>query len=65
MRRILAEIQSGAFAKEFILENQSGAPTIKALRRISRKHSVETVGQRLRDMMPWIRENQLVDKTKN
>ncbi len=65
MRRILAEIQSGAFAKEFILENQSGAPTIKALRRISREHSVETVGQRLRDMMPWIRENKLVDKTKN
>jgi ketol-acid reductoisomerase len=65
MRRILAEIQSGEFAKEFILENQSGAPTIKALRRISREHSVETVGQRLRDMMPWIRENKLVDKTKN
>jgi ketol-acid reductoisomerase len=65
MRRILADIQSGAFAKEFILENQSGAPTIKALRRISREHSVETVGQRLRDMMPWIRENKLVDKAKN
>ena len=65
MRRILADIQSGAFAKEFILENQSGAPTIKALRRISREHSVEKVGQRLRDMMPWIRENKLVDKAKN
>jgi ketol-acid reductoisomerase len=65
MRRILADIQSGAFAKEFILENQSGAPTIKALRRISRAHPVEQVGQRLRDMMPWIRENKLVDKTKN
>jgi len=65
MRRILADIQDGSFAKEFILENQSGAPTIKALRRISREHSVEKVGQRLRDMMPWIRENKLVDQTKN
>jgi len=65
MRRILAEIQNGDFAKEFILENQSGAPTMKALRRISRAHSVETVGQRLRDMMPWIRENKLVDQSKN
>jgi len=65
MRRILADIQSGAFAKEFILENQSGAPTIKALRRTSRAHPVEQVGQRLRDMMPWIKENKLVDKTRN
>jgi ketol-acid reductoisomerase len=65
MRRILADIQSGAFAREFILENQSGAPTIKALRRISRAHPVEQVGQRLRDMMPWIKENKLVDKSKN
>jgi ketol-acid reductoisomerase len=65
MRRILADIQSGAFAKEFILENQAGAPTIKALRRISREHSVEKVGQRLRDMMPWIKENKLVDQSKN
>jgi ketol-acid reductoisomerase len=65
MRRILADIQSGAFAKEFILENQSGAPTIKALRRASRAHSIEKVGQRLRDMMPWIKENKLVDQSKN
>jgi ketol-acid reductoisomerase len=65
MRRILAEIQSGEFAREFILENQSGAPTMKAMRRISQEHSVEKVGQRLRDMMPWIRENKLVDKAKN
>lgn len=65
MRRILADIQNGNFAKEFILENQSGAPTIKALRRISREHPVEKVGQRLRDMMPWIKENKLVDQSKN
>jgi len=65
MKRILDDIQSGAFAREFILENQSGAPTIKALRRLSREHSVEQVGKRLRDMMPWIKENQLVDQSKN
>ena len=65
MKRILADIQSGAFAKEFIVENLSGAPTIKALRRLSRQHPVEQVGQRLRDMMPWIKENKLVDQSKN
>ena len=65
MRRILAEIQNGQFACEFITENQAGAATMKAMRRTSRDHSTEVVGARLRDMMPWIRENKLVDKTKN
>jgi ketol-acid reductoisomerase len=65
MRRILADIQSGEFAREFILENQAGAPRMKAMRRIAQAHPVEQVGERLRDMMPWIRENQLVDKSKN
>src|SRR5690625_1297968 len=65
MKRILAEIQSGQFAKEFILENQAGAPTLKAMRRIAAEHPIEEVGTKLRDMMPWIKENQLVDKTKN
>ncbi len=65
MRRILAEIQTGQFAKEFVLENQAGASTIKAMRRISQAHSVEEVGGRLRAMMPWLEENQLVDKSKN
>ncbi len=65
MRRILAEIQSGKFAEEFILENQAGTPKLKAMRRISREHSVEQVGERLRAMMPWIKSNSLVDKTKN
>ena len=65
MRRILAEIQNGQFAREFITENQAGAATMKAMRRTSRDHSIEVVGARLRDMMPWIRENKLVDKTKN
>ena len=65
MRRILEEIQSGAFAGEFILENQAGTPKMKAMRRLSQAHSVEQVGERLRDMMPWIRERKLVDRSKN
>jgi ketol-acid reductoisomerase len=65
MRRILAEIQTGRFAEEFITENQTGTPKLKAMRRISAGHSVEQVGARLRSMMPWIRQNALVDRSKN
>lgn len=65
MKKILAEIQQGEFAREFILENQSGAATLKAKRRISRDHGIEVVGEKLRSMMPWIKANQLVDHEKN
>jgi ketol-acid reductoisomerase len=65
MRRILGEIQSGEFAREFILENQAGAPTLKAKRRLSREHDIERVGSKLREMMPWISANRLVDRNKN
>jgi ketol-acid reductoisomerase len=65
MKRILREIQSGEFAKEFILENQAGAPKMKAMRRLGEEHQIEVVGERLREMMPWIREKKLVDRTKN
>jgi len=65
MRRILGDIQSGRFAREFILENQAGAPTLKAMRRLSREHSIEQVGERLREMMPWIGSNRLVDRSRN
>lgn len=65
MRKILTEIQTGQFAKEFILENKAGAPTLKALRRIGQAHQVEVVGAKLRDMMPWIKKNRLVDQSKN
>jgi ketol-acid reductoisomerase len=65
MKRILKEIQEGQFAKEFILEHKAGAPTLKAMRRIGAEHSVETVGAKLRDMMPWIKKNRLVDQSKN
>ena len=65
MKEILKEIQTGRFAKEFILENQSGAASLKAMRRISREHQIEIVGERLRSMMPWIKANKLVDQEKN
>ncbi len=65
MRRILQEIQRGEFAREFILENQSGAATLKAKRRIGKAHPIEEVGARLRDMMPWIKASKLVDRSKN
>lgn len=65
MKRILEEIQTGRFAKEFVAENQTGAPSIKAMRRISQRHQIEEVGERLRGMMPWIQENRLVDKEIN
>jgi ketol-acid reductoisomerase len=65
MRQILKEIQTGEFAREFIMENQTGKATFKAKRRIAREHQLEQVGTKLRDMMPWIKANKLVDKTKN
>ena len=65
MKKILSEIQNGEFAREFILENQAGAATLKAKRRLGRQHQIEIVGEKLRSMMPWIKANKLVDKAKN
>ncbi|MCH9699547.1 MAG: ketol-acid reductoisomerase [Gammaproteobacteria bacterium] len=65
MQRILKEIQNGEFAREFIMENQAGAATLKAKRRLGREHQIEEVGARLRDMMPWIKANKIVDHSKN
>src|SRR5215212_1102879 len=65
MKRILHEIQTGQFAREFILENRAGAPTLKAMRRMGAEQQVETVGGRLREMMPWIGANRLVDQSQN
>ena len=65
MRQILGEIQDGTFAKSFILENQAGAPFLKAKRRLSQEHPIEQVGEKLRDMMPWIKANKIVDRDKN
>jgi len=65
MRRILKEIQTGAYAQEFLLENQTGATKLTSMRRIASEDQIEVVGARLREMMPWIKANRLVDKTKN
>jgi ketol-acid reductoisomerase len=65
MTNILADIQSGRFAREWVLENAAGQPSFKALRRRAAAHPIEEVGERLRAMMPWISENRLVDRSKN
>lgn len=65
MQEILKAIQDGSFAREFILENQAGNPVMKALRRLNAEHSIEKVGARLRAMMPWIKDNRLVDQDRN
>lgn len=65
MRKILREIQTGEYAREFILENRAGAPVLKSSRRLASEHPIETVGAKLRDMMPWISKNKLVDQAKN
>ena len=65
MKRILKEIQTGQFAKEFILENRAGAASMHAMRRIGAEHPIEQVGSKLRAMMPWISKNKLVDQSKN
>ncbi|MGA7986104.1 MAG: ketol-acid reductoisomerase [Burkholderiales bacterium] len=65
MREALARIQSGEYAKDFVLENRAGAPTLLSRRRMTAEHPIETVGAKLRDMMPWIRKNRLVDQSKN
>jgi ketol-acid reductoisomerase len=54
MKQVLAEIQQGKFAREWILENRAGAPAFKARRRLERSHPVEEVGKRLRRLMSWI-----------
>jgi ketol-acid reductoisomerase len=56
MREILAEIQDGSFAKEWILENQAGRPVYNALKRMDAEHPIELVGRQLREMMPWLKK---------
>lgn len=65
MKRVLEDIQQGRFVKDFMLDNQAGNPELKAHRKIESEHPIEEVGERLRGMMPWMREGQLVDKSKN
>src|SRR5471032_1110500 len=65
MRKILKDIQTGEYAKSFILENRAGAPTLLSRRRLTAEHEIEVVGEKLRAMMPWIRKDKLVDRSRN
>ncbi len=65
MKRILDDIQSGRFAKEWVLENRAGLTSFRAMRRRTAEHPIEAVGEKLRAMMPWIAKNRLVDKARN
>jgi len=65
MRQALRNIQTGDYAKRFILEGQTNYPEMTARRRLNAAHPIEEVGERLRSMMPWITANKLVDKSKN
>src|ERR1700748_2392856 len=65
MKRVLEDIQSGKFVRDFMLENAVGQPSFKATRRRDAEHPIEEVGSRLRAMMPWITKGKLVDKAKN
>jgi len=65
MKRVLADIQSGRFVKNFVLDNRAGQPELKAARKAAEAHPIEETGAQLRAMMPWIGANKLVDKDKN
>ena len=65
MKEILADIQSGKFADEWMNEHRAGSPRFNELRQASRSHPIEKVGEQLRSMMPWLAENRLVDKSRN
>ena len=66
MKQALKDIQTGEYAKSFIVENRAGAPTLLvAPPCLTAEHPIEVVGEKLRSMMPWIKANKLVDKTRN
>ncbi|SOD96201.1 ketol-acid reductoisomerase [Caenispirillum bisanense] len=65
MKRVLEDIQTGRFTRDWMLECKAGQPSFKATRRLWAEHPIEEVGERLRGMMPWIKANALVDKDKN
>jgi ketol-acid reductoisomerase len=65
MKRVLKDIQSGRFVKDFVLDNQAGQPELKASRKAAAAHPIEQTGAQLRAMMPWIGANKLVDKDRN
>jgi len=65
MKGLLAEIQSGAFARDWMKENRNGKPRFQQLDEEAREHPIEQVGSQLREMMPWLTKSRLVDKAKN
>ncbi len=65
MRAVLKDIQSGRFARDWVLENKAGQASFKATRANNAQHPIEDVGRKLRGMMPWITKNKLVDQDKN
>ena len=65
MKKILGEIQSGEFAKEFLAEMAAGGKMLETRREETRKHQIEVTGAKLRSMMPWIQSGKIIDKTKN
>jgi ketol-acid reductoisomerase len=65
MKQILADIQSGKFANEWIAEYRAGLPNFKRLRKVAEDHPVEEVGRKLRSFMPWLGSDRLVDRSRN
>jgi ketol-acid reductoisomerase len=65
MKRVLADIQSGKFTRDWMLENKVNQTSFKATRARNNAHQIEAVGEKLRAMMPWIGKNKLVDKSRN
>jgi len=65
MRELLAEVQSGAFAREWVEESRNGRKRFQELERQTKEHQIERVGAQLREMMPWLSARRLVDKAKN
>ncbi|MEO7056183.1 MAG: ketol-acid reductoisomerase [Caldimonas sp.] len=65
MKQMLKDIQTGEYAKSFIIENRAGSPTLMSKRRLNAELPIEVVGEKLRAMMPWIKKNRLVDQSRN
>jgi len=65
MKGLLAEIQSGAFAREWMKQSRDGRPLFQKLEAKTKEHQIERVGAQLRQMMPWLNADRLVDKAKN
>ena len=65
MKRILNDIQSGKFVKDWMLENRVNQTSFKAMRAKNAAHPIEQVGAKLREMMPWIKDRALVDRSRN